>query len=108
MTMSDSDALKWEAIRGRGARRFILIRGVLAMGVGTATILVATRLWLDGDRVTAGWIGLAFLGFLVLGFAWGAAFWALTERHYRAWASRRKLHGLRPRFEIAATRRVSA
>lgn len=82
MTSTDGQFSKWEGIRKQGFLRFVLVRGVLGWGLGTA-ILYSLIMWLVSDIAMSKLLPLALMLFPLLGLLWGAFMWWFIDRKYR-------------------------
>lgn len=84
-TMRERDRAKWERVRAKGKRRFVLMRGVLGWGLGTA-ILSSVLLAIEGVPSFHLWPGLpiAVLVFAAGGYFWGSWVWDILERQYQS------------------------
>ena len=71
---------KWEAIRAKGAVRFVVLYGVVGWGVLTAILFSAVMVFFYSAPATI--VPITFLLFPVGGVAWGAFMWWLNERAY--------------------------
>ncbi|EQD40133.1 conserved hypothetical protein, membrane, partial [mine drainage metagenome] len=82
--MREKDRAKWERVRAKGKRRFVLMRGVLMWGLGTA-ILSSVLLEIEGVQSFHLWPGLpgVVLMFLFGGYFWGSWMWNAMERLYQ-------------------------
>ena len=86
-------ARHWPAIRARGMRRFVLVRGLLTWG-GVMFVFMAAMMWFKFgfQNPTFGLlIGMAALMCAIGGLAWGAVTWVLNERIYRSLPSSKEL-----------------
>jgi hypothetical protein len=83
--LTDAQAARWESVRRRGRRRFILVEGVLIWGVsgGVLTAIVTHLLGSPGPL----WGGLAInlVLFPLGGIGFGKKMWTHGERRYAAW-----------------------
>lgn len=87
-----SNVAAWESIRKQGVVRFILLRGVLRVGV---PVVIAFVLFLsvprNGFRIYPEvlfdplHIGFMVSGALVIGIRWKLDEWLDNEREYKAW-----------------------
>jgi hypothetical protein len=64
----------------KGRRHFILVRGVLVWGLGTATLISAWNLISKGTITRE--VIMPFIVFPPLGILWGAWTWRFLERRY--------------------------
>lgn len=84
-TMRERDRAKWERVRAKGKRRFVIMRGVLGWGLSTA-ILSSVLSQIEGVRSFHLWPGLpiAVLVFAAGGYFWGSWVWDILERQYQS------------------------
>lgn len=82
MTSRDDQFAKWEEIRKQSFLRFVLVRGVLIWGLGTA-VLYSLLMWLISDIDIGKRLPFALVLFPVGGLFWGAIMWWFIDRKYR-------------------------
>ena len=81
-TMRERYRAKWERVRARGKRRFVLTRGVLGWGVSTGILVSA----LEGVQTPSFWLHLiaSLLVFPAGGYFWGTWVWDILEPQYQS------------------------
>ncbi len=84
-TMREKDRAKWERVRAKGKRRFVIRRGVLGWGLGTG-ILSSVLLAVEGAPSFHPWLELpvAMLVFAAGGYFWGSWMWDILDRQYQS------------------------
>lgn len=87
-----SNVAAWEAIRARGVVRFMLVRGVLPVGVPFVIAFVAVMSFINnGFRIYPEVLldplnmGLMVVSAIVIGTRWKLNEWWDNEREYKAW-----------------------
>ena len=73
---------KWQEIRERGFWRFVLLRGVLTWGLGTA-LLYCLIMWLVSDQDIRLLLPISLVIFPIVGIFWGAFVWWFAERKFK-------------------------
>ncbi|QSO47369.1 hypothetical protein [Alicyclobacillus mengziensis] len=81
--MNKKQMERWEKVRARGKKRFILRYGVFGWGLSSG-ILFGILMMLEGsENITpVNWI-LNILLFMIFGYVWGLLMWSWTERKYQ-------------------------
>jgi hypothetical protein len=82
--MTAAEAAKWEKVRGRGKKRYVLVTGVLLWGVVTgivwSIVMSAVQGW---DRLPL-YLILALILFPIGGIFFGLQMWKILESRYAA------------------------
>ena len=82
MTSMDDQFKKLEAIHRKGFARFVLVRGVLGWGIGTA-LLFSLIMWIFTDSDIRRLLPLSLIIFPIGGIVWGATMWLVVDRKYK-------------------------
>lgn len=87
--MTEEGIQRWTQIRARGKRRFILVNGVLAIGVTMAVMFIAMTSVFDSNFKPNGFRGpaartifIAAIVYPLVGMLIGGLIWYSTERKY--------------------------
>ena len=78
---------RWEATRARGRRHFVVVTGLLSYGL--PMFLVMTFV-VHRDRLSALFVAVSFLLWLLGGAAFGLLVWMFQERQYRRHRARQR------------------
>jgi hypothetical protein len=78
--MKNKGMRNWEKARAGGMLRFVLLRGVLSYGL---TMFVVMTFIVHRDALSARFIAISALLWLVGGAVFGVLTWLLMERMYR-------------------------
>lgn len=82
MTQESDRIAKLSNIRNQGFLRFVLLRGVLGWGLGTA-ILYSFIMWLKSDTDISSLLPISFVVFPLGGVLWGALMWQIVGGKYK-------------------------
>lgn len=87
--MKDRQREKWEKLRAKGKKKFVIYNGILGWGVPTAILFSLAMTFLDSYSVQ---IDKEFFKLLIIsiilfpfgGIFWGLWVWAWSEKLYKA------------------------
>lgn len=89
MKWNSAKASKWEKVRSRGKRHFVLIRGVLGWGLVMFLFMtVFSHFQKTGfkapsfDDISITIIVINAVIWPIAGFVWGACTWSITDKSY--------------------------
>jgi hypothetical protein len=86
-TLTARQAAKWERARRLGPVRFILLLGLLGVGVTAGVLFVAVETWTT-DQPFGSLVVEAIVVWPIVGLVWGVLMWLIGERSYRRWQER--------------------
>ena len=87
---SAKDAARWEAVRRRGRRRYVLLTGIVKWALPVGILSEAAKA-LIGDAPGSLLVRLpiALVTNTVAGILFGRSLWWMEEKRYRRWAEKR-------------------
>ncbi|WP_312370090.1 hypothetical protein [Stenotrophomonas sp.] len=83
MAMQAGNIEKWQNIRSKGMLRFVVVRGILGWGLGTAVLFTLIQWLMGGAKEVPQTWAISFVLFPVAGIFWGMFMWFFFNHKLR-------------------------
>ena len=80
--MATSNAEKWEAIRRKGKKRYLLVQGALQWGLSTGFLWAVIMVLFSRVENPLVMFSVAMILFPIGGLLWGSLMWNWSEKGY--------------------------